>query len=272
MAAPSKNWTDILDTQIDADSPIDVTLMTEIRDDLVYLKEWLGKNYTAAIDHSHDGVNSALISTQGTLLYSFYTSYPFVFDDFLMESIIGWTNEGGTAAILTGAGVYNGIVRASSTAGAWSGVSQFTCLPFMFHDGNTVTFEANVKAVNALTVNSFIIIGLADANPGAQPVPTNSIQVYWDINASKYGSKTISGGVVTATLWDLGPTTAIWHKLKIVATSTSVQFYYNGTLKASHTTNIPTVHLGSAMIVKDTSGGGTTTYDCDYICCYSNMR
>ncbi|MEK6532111.1 MAG: hypothetical protein AABZ23_06445 [Deltaproteobacteria bacterium] len=58
MAAPSKSYTLIADSSIDADSPIDVTLMTRIRDNLIHLEEWLGNGYTAAQDHDHDGVNS----------------------------------------------------------------------------------------------------------------------------------------------------------------------------------------------------------------------
>ena len=65
MAAPSKVWTDIVDGQVDADSPLDTTLMEAIRDNLVHLEEWLGDGYTAAKDHSHDGTDSALISDLG---------------------------------------------------------------------------------------------------------------------------------------------------------------------------------------------------------------
>ncbi|MFQ5465530.1 MAG: hypothetical protein ACE5EI_06345, partial [Thermodesulfobacteriota bacterium] len=58
MANPSKSWTDIMDSQVDAESPLDTTLMTEIRDNLVHIREWLGLTYTPAQDHDHDGVNS----------------------------------------------------------------------------------------------------------------------------------------------------------------------------------------------------------------------
>lgn len=61
MPAPSKNFTVIADTAIDVDSPIDETLMTRLRDNDIHLQEWLGKNYTAAEDHDHDGVNSKLL-------------------------------------------------------------------------------------------------------------------------------------------------------------------------------------------------------------------
>ena len=58
MAAPSKAWVVIADSQIDADSPLDTTLVTALRDDVVHLEEWLGDGYTAAKDHDHDAVNS----------------------------------------------------------------------------------------------------------------------------------------------------------------------------------------------------------------------
>lgn len=71
MTIPSKSWTDIADFQVDADSPIDTTLMTEIRDNLIYTKEWLGHNYTAARDHDHDGLNSkSVVLADGTVVTS----------------------------------------------------------------------------------------------------------------------------------------------------------------------------------------------------------
>ena len=61
MAAPSKNFNAPTDGQVDGDSPVDTTLMTQLRDCLIHLEEWLGHSYTAAQNHNHDGVNSALI-------------------------------------------------------------------------------------------------------------------------------------------------------------------------------------------------------------------
>jgi len=62
MPAPSKSFTNIPDTDIDPESPITTGLMTEYRDNDINLMEWLGKNYTPAVDHDHDGVNSKLLS------------------------------------------------------------------------------------------------------------------------------------------------------------------------------------------------------------------
>lgn len=58
MAVPSKNFTNVPDGDIDADSPLTETLMTQIRDSLVHLEEWLGVDFIAAQNHDHDGVNS----------------------------------------------------------------------------------------------------------------------------------------------------------------------------------------------------------------------
>lgn len=62
MTAPTKNFTAIVDADIDPDSPLSTTLMTAYRDRDQNLKEWLGGSYTAAVDHNHDGVNSALLA------------------------------------------------------------------------------------------------------------------------------------------------------------------------------------------------------------------
>lgn len=62
MAAPSKPFTAITDAQVDVDSPLTETLMTAIRDRAQHNYEWIGGSYTPAVDHNHDGVNSALLS------------------------------------------------------------------------------------------------------------------------------------------------------------------------------------------------------------------
>jgi hypothetical protein len=62
MAAPSKTFSVIPDSDIDPDSPITTGLMTKLRDNDIHLEEWLGMSYTAAQDHDHDGVNSKLMS------------------------------------------------------------------------------------------------------------------------------------------------------------------------------------------------------------------
>ena len=62
MAAPSKSFTVITDARIDADSPWTEDVTTDLRDNDIHLEEWLGKNYTAAVDHDHDTVNSKAVT------------------------------------------------------------------------------------------------------------------------------------------------------------------------------------------------------------------
>ncbi|HLC19120.1 MAG TPA: hypothetical protein VJM57_08935 [Thermodesulfobacteriota bacterium] len=66
MALPTRNWTDIQDGQVDADSPLDTTLITSIRDNIENLKSQLtgeSGTYTAAQEHDHDGVNSKEVAS-----------------------------------------------------------------------------------------------------------------------------------------------------------------------------------------------------------------
>lgn len=66
MAAPTEVFATIATAQVDADSPVDVTLMGSIRSNLINLNEqMIGPStaplYVAAQSHDHDGINSAPI-------------------------------------------------------------------------------------------------------------------------------------------------------------------------------------------------------------------
>jgi len=62
MPAPSKNYTLIPDGSVDADSPLDTTLITQLRDNTIHIEEWLGDSYVAAKNHDHDNVNSKAVT------------------------------------------------------------------------------------------------------------------------------------------------------------------------------------------------------------------
>ena len=65
MAAPTEVFATITTAQVDADSPLDVTLMGSIRANLINLNEQLigdAATYVAAQAHTHDGVNSAPVT------------------------------------------------------------------------------------------------------------------------------------------------------------------------------------------------------------------
>lgn len=65
MTIPSKDFNAPADNEIDVDSPGNETLWTKTRDALIHLEEWMGKNYTAAVDHDHNGVNSKSLGLTG---------------------------------------------------------------------------------------------------------------------------------------------------------------------------------------------------------------
>lgn len=68
MPAPSKNFTVIADSAVDAESPVDTSLMQALRDNDQHLKEWLGKDYVAEQNHNHDGVNSKSVGGMQIML------------------------------------------------------------------------------------------------------------------------------------------------------------------------------------------------------------
>jgi hypothetical protein len=85
------------------------------------------------------------------------------------------------------------------------------------------------------------------------------------ISASRtsVAARTVSGGVATQTVFDLGRSVRTWTFYQIVATSTAVKFYVDGMLIATHTTNIPTVPLNVYFSSSD-GGAGTVPVEVDY--------
>lgn len=77
MAVPSEIFSTITTSQVDADSPLDVTLMEAIRGNLINVNEQLiggaGSTFVAAQAHDHDGLNSAPVTvhtlTSGTRVF-----------------------------------------------------------------------------------------------------------------------------------------------------------------------------------------------------------
>jgi hypothetical protein len=65
------------------------------------------------------------------------------------------------------------------------------------------------------------------------------------------GCRTVSGGVATQTTVNIGQSLNAFQTYQIVATATEVKFYVNGTLTATHTTNIPTAPLNVYFSTSD---------------------
>lgn len=246
MPAPAKNFTTIADSSVDGSSPLDTTIVTAIRDNDQHLEEWLGKDYAAATNHDHDGVNSARVKEADLDR----TGGVRVFDDFLFNNVSGlWSVI--TAAYLT---ADNGVVRIIG-GGSLEAVS---CAPFRL-SGNTLTFEALVKHGTSGPIQR---IGLKD---GLGATQGNEIIFGYYTSASNWWVQNSLGGVTTVTDTGVAISTTAFQKIKFVATPSSVAFYINDVLKATHTTNIPTANMG---ILIYSSG----QLDVDYVDCASSAR
>jgi hypothetical protein len=151
------------------------------------------------------------------------------------------TNQQGVQYYNTLTGATNYALHASaSTATMWLG-------------GGTWVYETSINIANlsALTDRYRFISGFGSGNGAA--VETDGVFITYDEGGTQNGTVasanwqcvTVANSVRTLTTTTTSVTNGAWHKLRIEinAAGTSAAFYLNGTLLATHTTNIP---LGSA--------------------------
>ena len=151
------------------------------------------------------------------------------------------TNQQGVQYYNTLTGATNYALHASaSTATMWIG-------------GGAWVYETSINIANlsVLTDRYRFISGFGSGNGAA--VETDGVFFTYDEGGTANGTAaspnwqciTVANSVRTLTTTSTAVTTGAWHKLRIEinAAGTSAAFYLNGTLLATHTTNIP---LGSA--------------------------
>jgi hypothetical protein len=121
---------------------------------------------------------------------------------------------------------------------------------------NTVDFS-NVAAGDSAAV------GLANGTD-----QNNAIEI---VGFANYGGgsltcRTVSGGSTTQTNVPLtaSPNTSL-YQYEIIATTSSVQFYVNGALVATHTTNIPTTPLNALFLVSTSQPSADGQYPSLYV-------
>lgn len=119
MVAPTKNYSAILDAQLQSGKPVDQTLLTQIRDSIVFLKEWLGEGFLAgaAQNHNHDGVNSAAVAH--TANADLATNAGYATHAGYADGTITWMGIGAPAWI------YNNSAAAHGQGGLYSGSTLF---------------------------------------------------------------------------------------------------------------------------------------------------
>jgi hypothetical protein len=82
----------------------------------------------------------------------------------------------------------------------------------------------------------------------------NAIE-FVSMGASLIACRTVSGGAATQTMVDIGQNLRVAHTYQIVATPNEVKFYVNGTLRCTHTTNIPVAPLNIYFSTSDSFAG-----------------
>jgi len=197
-----------------------------------------------------DAVNSLSMIDRGKRIVSFFADFlgggfsegmsPFQSGGtFIYPTLIPQrTNQQGVIGFQTVAGVLNYIMLISGSGGA------------QLWFGNGIwNYETSINLNNLSTAleRYRLIIGFGNANN--INAETNGVFFTYDEGATLNGTAaspnwqcvTVNNNVRTLTTTTVAVTAATWDKLRIEinATGTSAAFYVNGTLVATHTTNIP---------------------------------
>lgn len=102
------------------------------------------------------------------------------------------------------------------------------------------------------TTQRVVIVGWGDTNPGALVATNTAKGVFFRAQAAGAGVNIFcvtkngasGSGLETTTDTGISANGPEYHLFEIIATSTSVKFYIDGNLVATHTTNIPTTGIG----------------------------
>jgi hypothetical protein len=147
--------------------------------------------------------------------------------------------------------------------------------------GGSWNFESliNISVLSSVTDRYRTIHGFASIGANVNAVETDGVFFTYDEGGTLNGTAaspnwqcvTVANSVRTLTTTSTAVTAGAWHKLRIEinAAGTSVGFYLNGTLLATHTTNIPLFSNSRYIIMKQgiakTIGTTARTMFCDYI-------
>jgi hypothetical protein len=147
--------------------------------------------------------------------------------------------------------------------------------------GGSWNFETsiNISVLSSATDRYRTIHGFGSIGGNVNAVEADGVFLTYDEGGTLNGTAaspnwqcvTVANSVRTLTTTTTPVTAGAWHKLRIEinAAGTSVGFYLNGTLLATHTTNIPLFSNSRYIIMKQgiakTIGTTARTLFCDYI-------
>lgn len=143
-------------------------------------------------------------------------------------------------------------------------VSANTLPSFSLANG-TISLETLVNAVDFSNVaaGDSAVVGLANGTD-----QNNAIEIVGFANngGGSLMCRTVSGGSTTQTNVPLtAPPNTSLYQYEIIATTSSVQFYINGALVATHTTNIPTTPLNALFLVSTSQASADGQYPSLYV-------
>jgi hypothetical protein len=145
-----------------------------------------------------------------------------------------------------------------------SAVSANTIPSFSLANG-TISLETLINTVDLSNVaaGDFAAVGLAN---GTDQNDAIEIVGFTNSGSRSLTCQTVSGGSMTQTSVPLraSPNTSL-YQYEIIATTTTVQFYVNGTLVATHTTNIPTTPLNALFLVSASQPSANDQYPSLYV-------
>lgn len=162
-----------------------------------------------------------------------------------------------------------GIYAISVTGGTSSLAGMTTGGNITFNSTYDYVFEAvitNISALNDGTNDCEINVGFYDnADTGADPV--DGAMFRYDVGNTQWQCVTISNSVSTGTVTNSGTTvTTGGITLRVEGSSTEVRYYINGSLVATHTSNIPAAlgrYFGAGARMNKRTGTGTMSFEID---------
>ena len=170
-------WTTITSAQTDADSPLDVTLMESIRQDLIHLYEWIGQGYTPSTAHNHDGLNSVSVVLADGIVNSsklatdavtnVKISNAAVTSNKIANSAITSTLIGATAVELGHLKITVGSYNSSVIETVYIDIAQYSHLPSLNRTGGagTASFICQSDSAPNATVRRIQITNSGDSFP-----------------------------------------------------------------------------------------------------------
>lgn len=125
---------------------------------------------------------------------------------------------------------------------------------------NEARFSCRANTADFGTTNKIVIIGWGDATPGLLITTADQKGVFFRVEAGGSGvnvscvTKNGIAGAGNETVTDSGISdSSTYHVFEIKATSSSVEFYIDGDLKATHTTDIPSADIAVRVGIRNTA-------------------